>query len=63
MVYEIIEINGKQYKRYGDEVYKIRKVGTDEIYDEAIDLMTATFQYELTDQLRQEGIDNDGEQN
>ncbi|HHW89638.1 MAG TPA: hypothetical protein GX745_01870 [Clostridiales bacterium] len=62
MEHEIIEINGKQYKRYAHEVYKIRKVGTDEIYDEAIDLMTATYEYELTDQLRhrQEDIDNDG---
>ena len=53
MVYEIIEINGKQYKKHADEVYKIRKVGTDEIYDEAIDLMTATYEYELTNRLRQ----------
>ena len=54
MVHEIIEINGKQYKRYADDTYKIRKVGTDEIYDEAIDLMTTTYEYELTDKLRYE---------
>lgn len=60
MGHEIIEINGKQYKRYADDTYKIRKVGTDEIYDEAIDLMTATYEYELTGRLRQEDTDNGG---
>ena len=29
--------------------FKIRKVGTDEIYDEAIDVETASYQYEETD--------------
>ncbi len=55
---EIIEINGKQYKRYADDNYKIRKVGTDEIYDEAIDLMTATYEYELTDEPKEKAEAN-----
>lgn len=35
------------YITYSDEDYKIRKVGTDEIYDEAIDCQD--FEYEETD--------------
>lgn len=31
------------------EGFKIRKVGTDEIYDEAIDVENAPFTYEETD--------------
>lgn len=31
------------------EGFKIRKVGTDEIYDEAVDVETANYQYEETD--------------
>lgn len=33
------------YKTYSDEGYKIQKAGTNEIYDEAIDVETATFAY------------------
>jgi hypothetical protein len=32
-----------------DKGLKVRKVGTDEIYDDAIDVETAGFQYEETD--------------
>lgn len=31
------------------EGFKIRKIGTDEIYDEAIDVETSSYQYEETD--------------
>lgn len=31
------------------EGFKIHKVGTDEIYDEAVDVETANYQYEETD--------------
>jgi formylmethanofuran dehydrogenase subunit E-like metal-binding protein len=37
------------YITYSDLNLKIRKVGTDEIYDEAIDVEGATFTYEETD--------------
>ena len=37
------------YRTYSDLNLKIRKVGTDEIYDEAIDVEDATFIYEETD--------------
>ena len=38
----------KLYKTYSDENYRIRKVGTDEIYDEAIDIENTSFEYEET---------------
>ena len=37
------------YRTYSDQNLKIQKVGTDEIYDEAIDVETATFEYVETD--------------
>ena len=37
------------FRTYSDEGFKIRKVGTDEIYDEAIDVEGAPFTYEETD--------------
>lgn len=38
------------YKTYSDENYMIRKIGTDEIYEEAIDIEGANFEYEETDE-------------
>ena len=38
------------YRTYSDKGVQIRKVGTDEIYDEAIDVENAPFAYEETDQ-------------
>lgn len=40
----------KLYRTYSDEDFKIRKVGTNEIYDEAIDVEGSTYEYEETDQ-------------
>lgn len=37
------------YRTYSDEQYMIRKIGTDEIYDEAIDIENAPYEYEETD--------------
>ena len=37
------------YRTYSDEGLKIQKVGTDEIYDEAIDIENAPYTYEETD--------------
>lgn len=37
------------FRTYSDEGVQIRKVGTDEIYDEAIDIEGAPYQYEETD--------------
>lgn len=44
------ELDGKELKRtYSDKDVYIKKVGTDEIYMEAIDLLNSTFEYEETD--------------
>ena len=45
----IIEENNGYKKTTSDSGYKIRKVGTDEIYDEAYDLLTSEYEYEETD--------------
>lgn len=37
------------YRTYSTEGFKIHKVGTDEVYDEAIDVQGAPFEYEETD--------------
>lgn len=37
------------YRTYSDADMKIRKVGTDEVYDEAIDIEGAPYTYEETD--------------
>lgn len=47
---ETIKINDKEYKRtYSDSGYLIRKIGTDEMYEEAIDLLETVVTYEETD--------------
>lgn len=38
----------KLYKTYSDEGYYIRKVGTEEVYEEAIDIEDAPYEYEET---------------
>ncbi len=40
----------KLYKTYSDSGFYIRKVGTEEVYDEAIDVQSATFEYEETEE-------------
>ena len=46
------------YRTYSDEGLKIQKVGTDEIYDEAIDIDGAPYTYEETDMpIETEGED------
>ena len=39
----------KLFRTYSDEGYKIQKVGTDEIYDEAIDIENNNYTYKETD--------------
>lgn len=36
------------FRTYSNQGFKIRKVGTDEVYDEAIDVQSANFVYEET---------------
>ena len=51
----------KLYRTYSSQNYMIKKVGTEEIYSEAIDVEDANFTYEETDQLIpiEEEIEND----
>lgn len=37
------------FRTYSDKGLQIQKVGTDEIYDEAVDVENAPFTYEETD--------------
>ena len=51
VVKENIKINNKDFiKHYSDENYYIRKIGTEEIYGEAIDLPDMGYEYEETDE-------------
>ena len=44
------EILNERLKRtYSDSGKVIKKVGTEEFYSEAVDLITSTFEYEETD--------------
>ena len=40
----------KLYRTFSTDNKMIRKVGTDEIYDEAIDVESAPYEYEETDE-------------
>lgn len=52
---ETIKINDKEYKKaYSDSGYLIRKIGTDEMYEEAIDLLETVVTYEETDIIIEE---------
>ena len=42
------------YITYSDLGLKIRKIGTDEVYDEAIDVENAPYEYEETEELIEE---------
>lgn len=45
------------YRTYSDANFYIRKVGTDEVYLDAVDIETANYQYEETDtQIEQEEV-------
>lgn len=48
---ENIVINDTAFKRtYSDENYYIQKVGTDEIYSEAVDVLDKNYTYVETDE-------------
>lgn len=44
-----VKIGGADYKRTVSDKYKIRKNGTDEIYEEAIDTLSARLTYTETE--------------
>lgn len=53
----------KLYRTYSDENFKIQKVGTDEVYDEAIDIENSGYEYVETDEkieTEEENGDIDG---
>lgn len=43
----------KLFRTYSDKGVMIKKVGTDEVYSEAIDVEDATFEYEETEECIQ----------
>lgn len=45
-----VTLNGGLLRTYSDAGRRIQKVGTDEIYDEAIDLATSGYTYTETDE-------------
>lgn len=48
---EVVEIDGKKYKRtYSSENYYIKKIGTNEIYADAVDLLIVNYTYKETEQ-------------
>ena len=49
ILHEIIEGNTTLVKTYSDKGVMIRKIGTDEIYSEAIDPQKLNREYEETD--------------
>ena len=44
----IIEIDGQAFRHTKSDTYMIRKVGTNETYNDAIDLLESNFQYQET---------------
>jgi hypothetical protein len=45
------------YKTYSDEQFIIHKIGTEEYYEEAIDIETAPYEYEETEEKIKEEED------
>lgn len=59
---ESITLHGNVFKRtYSDAGFLLRKIGTDELYAEAVDLPDAPYEYEETDipidsETKQKGV-------
>ena len=49
IIKETVPINRCEFTRTYSDTYKIRKIGTDEIYSEAVDLPDTGFSYIETD--------------
>lgn len=48
------------YITYSNTGYKIKKIGTDEVYDEAIDVEDASYEYEeTTETLNEDATEQD----
>lgn len=50
IITEIIDMGGKQFARTISDKYYIKKVGTNEVYEEANDLYPSAYTYEETKQ-------------
>ena len=51
IVTEIVKFGQKEFRRtYSDKGLVIQKVGTEERYSEAIDILDSDFEYEETDE-------------
>lgn len=62
IIIETITLNNRQFKKtYSDEGYYIQKVGTEEIYSEAIDIPTANYEYIETDKKIEEDSESEEE--
>ena len=57
--YETREDGVRLFKSYSDKNVYIQKVGTDEVYAEAIDVENSGFTYEETDRVIEEAHDED----
>ena len=55
--YRTREDGAELYRTYSDSGVHIRKVGTEEIYSEAIDISTAPYEYEETDMPIEDNTD------
>ena len=57
----------KLFKSYSNEGFYIHKIGTDEVYSEAIDVENAPYEYDETDKIKpyesEEIIEEEKEQN
>ena len=63
IIIETITLNNREFKKtYSNENFYIQKVGTNEIYSEAIDIPTANYEYIETDQKIEEDSES-GEEN
>ena len=64
IVTEMIELNNRDFKKtYSDENFYIQKVGTEEIYSEAIDIPTANYEYVETNKKIEDNAENMEENN
>ena len=64
IITEMIKVKEKNFKRtYSDEGFYIQKVGTDEIYSEAVDIPTANYEYIETDKKIEDSSENMEENN
>lgn len=64
IIIETITLNNREFKKtYSNEGFYIQKVGTEEIYSEAIDIPTANYEYIETDKKIEDNSENMEENN